>query len=403
MTDRTGPTNPEIRLAIATWGISHFEVPLFRILAASSGVSCRVFYLLDPEANRTFDADYGQGIDWGEEMLGGYPSEWCESPEDMRRRIRKFRPDAAMIYGYSWSGALRLIVGLWLSGVPLIFRGTLSDRRDPRSGLLGRMSRMLRPLVFYFFRTFHYGGTYSLRVLRSARIPPDRLFFVPYSVDTPYFAREADRLGDRGREEFLNTRGWPQDSRVVLFIGQLSWVKGPDIAVEAFREWHRWDPRARLVIVGSGEEASGIRARVHDLAEDGSLYLAGFCPSKQTVEWYLRSDVVLFTSRYETWARAVNEAMLCRIPCIVNGQIAASGGLVDHGSNGIVVEKGQSSEYARALERYFELSPVERSRMGEAARRKALEFSYEAHSHSLLASIYTAAGAAASPSLLGTA
>lgn len=383
-----------VRLAIATWGISHFEVPMFRLLATSSDIDLRVFYLFNPGRNLQYDADYAQGIDWGEAMLAGYASTPCEDPRTLRATIRNWRPDVVMVYGYTWPGALRLIAEFRARRIPLTFRGTLNTHIDPRGGRLSRLTRGLRPAVFHCFRTLHYGGTYSLRVLRFAGIPESRLFFVPYSVDTPYFAAEADTRGDGRRRGFLQNLGWPADSRVVLFIGQLSWVKGPDIAIEAFRLWSAKDPRGRLLIVGSGAEAESLREALTTLPEPDRVHFAGFCPSKKTTDHYLKSDVVLFTSRYETWARAVNEAMLCRRPCIVNVRIAASGGLVDDNVTGLVVTGDSPAEYSDALERFFGLSPVERLQIGEAARVRAMEFSYEAHLAELLDSIYAAAGRA---------
>lgn len=388
LSGESGPT----RFAIATWGISHFEVPMFRLLESAPSVDLHVFYLLDPSKNREFDADYAQGIHWGESMLGGYESTLCSDPHDLRARIRAWRPDAVMVYGYTWPGALRMIAEFRARGIPLVFRGTLNTHVDPRGGRRGHVTRQFRWPVFHFFRSLHYGGTYSHAVLRSARIPSQRLYFVPFSVDSRFFAEAADIGGDGDRARFLLERGWPEDSRVALFIGQLSWFKGPDIALEAFRAWSGGDALARLVIVGNGREASALREVVEGLPNPDHVHLAGFCPSKETPPYYLRSDVVIFTSRYETWARAVNEAMLCRRPCIVNNVIPACGGLVEDGGTGLVLTEPSAGQYAKALERFFALSAARRMEMGEAARVRAMEFSYEAHERELLDSIHFAAG-----------
>ncbi len=381
-----------IRLAFATWGISHFEVPMFRLIEGAPSVELRVFYLLDPSDNRKFDADYAQGIDWGESMLGGYESTRCRGPHDLRARIREWRPDAVMVYGYSWPGALRLIAEFRARGIPLVFRGTLSPHVDPRAGNGARMTRRLRWIFFHLFRSLHFGGTYSEAVLRAAGVHPRRLFFVPFSVDSRFFADAADAGGDGGRARFLEGRGWPANAKLALFIGQLSWVKGPDLAIEAFREWSRTEPLARLMIVGSGGEAATLRSAVNGLANPDHVHFAGFCPSKETSPYYLRSDVVIVTSRYETWARAANEAMLCRRPCIVNDRVAACGGLVEDGVTGMVLSDAGPRAFADALGRFFALPEEARVAMGEAARTRALQFSYEEHERELLESICFAAG-----------
>ena len=67
--------------------------------------------------------------------------------------------------------------------------------------------------------------------------------------------------------------------------------------------------------MGKGHETPAMMRAAEELLEPGTYHFAGFVPSKHTVPYYLASDLVIFPSRYETWARGVNEAMLCgRVP-----------------------------------------------------------------------------------------
>ena len=87
----------------------------------------------------------------------------------------------------------------------------------------------------------------------------------------------------------------------------------------------------------------------------------------------------------------VNEAMLCRRPCLLNMRVPAAGGLVEDGVNGYVVPspevESDIAAYVAALRRHFALPLVQRQKMGEAAREKAKEFSYEAHMNEAVAAI----------------
>ena len=96
------------------------------------------------------------------------------------------------------------------------------------------------------------GGDYSRRVLRHALVPKKRLFFVPYSVDTPYFVEVADRPGmEDESQKIKESLGWSDCFPIILFIGQLSWVKGPDIAVQVFQQYYEKNSKARLLVVGN--------------------------------------------------------------------------------------------------------------------------------------------------------
>jgi D-inositol-3-phosphate glycosyltransferase len=119
----------------------------------------------------------------------------------------------------------------------------------------------------------------------------------------------------------------------------------------------------------------------------GSFHFPGFVPSKSTVPFYLAATMAVFPSRYDTWSRAVNEAMIAGRPCIVSTRVAAAGGLVEDGVNGYVVEGLDPRAYAERIACHLSLSPEQRREMGEAARARALEFSYEAHVDDLYRSL----------------
>jgi len=296
-------------------------------------------------------------------------------------------PDVAMMYGYHWPGALSLIFKCKRHGIPLIFRGTLNYHRDPRNTFFQSLRRPLRWPLFHMFDALHYGGDYSQEVLRRALVPSKRLFFVPYSVDTPYFVEAADQpaMEDKSRK-ILHALGWKDCFPIILFIGQLSWFKGPDIAARVFQQYYEGNRKARMLVVGNGLKMDETKSILDPLLDQGLVHFAGFVPSKQTVPYYLASDIVLFTSRYETWARSVNEAMLCKRPCIVNKIIPSAGGLVDDGITGYVVESNVA-DYCNAIRRFSLLSLSGRNKLGDNARNSAEAFSYESNMESIIACI----------------
>ena len=175
--------------------------------------------------------------------------------------------------------------------------------------------RPLRSPLLRLFQAHHYGGDYSRKVLLDAGADPASLFFVPYSVDSPYFAAAAD---DPARiaaaRELRRALGWTEEDPVVLFIAQHNWFKGPDIAMQVFERVGAGHERARFLVVGSGRMTGDMQSFARDRLGSHRIHFAGYVPSAQTTPYYLLSDLVLCSSRYETWARMVNEAMLCPAP-----------------------------------------------------------------------------------------
>jgi len=374
-----------LRLAILTHAISHFEVPLFRLCAGIEELEFKVFYV-DPVKAGRFDSEYAQTIDWGDDLLAGYESAQLGDAKALAHAAGAWGADVILVYGYGWPGAARVILGNYLRRQAQVHRGTLNYFLDPRRPIRGRILRPLRALLLRLFHAHHYGGDYSRAVLRGAGIEESAMFFVPYSVDTSRFlAAAADARQHAAASRVRADLGWAADDHVLLFIAQHNWFKGPDIALELFRQVADSDPKARLLILGSGRMTEGLKAEAKRSLPPESVHFAGFVPSYQTVPFYLASDLVLCTSRYETWARMINEAMLCRRPCLVSKVVPAAGGLIVDGVNGYVVGAAEAHQFVPAIQTYFSMSALAREQMGRAARRSAEEFAYEPHIRNVVA------------------
>jgi PEP-CTERM/exosortase A-associated glycosyltransferase len=118
-------------------------------------------------------------------------------------------------------------------------------------------------------------------------IDPDKIAIVPNGVDTEVFA---PRPVDRALEKRLGLTG----CFVVGFIGSVRRLEGIELAIEAFKEVHSREPRARLVIVGDGPE----RQRLEAAAADGGLgdvvRFTGLVPHDQILQYYSVMDVLVY-------------------------------------------------------------------------------------------------------------
>lgn len=374
-----------LRLAVLTESISHYEIPLFRLCAQIDAVCFKVFYI-QPIKTQRYDHQYDQVIDWGYDLLAGYDSAKVNDAEALDHAAQEWGADVVLIYGYGWSGAPWIILRNWLRGQAQVHRGTLNYYHDPRRPLKGRLMRPLGRILLRLFDAHHYGGDYSRKVLLDAGAKESALFFVPYSVDTPHFLAAAEHQDQQNAALAIRkVQGWEADDHVILFIAQHNWFKGPDIAMEVFRQVVQVDSKARFLVVGSGSMTDAMKASAQQHLDAKAIHFTGFVSSAQTVPYYLASDLVICTSRYETWGRMVNEAMLCRRPCLVSRIVPVVGGLVVDGENGYVVDAPEANQFVPVIHRYFALPMSERQIMGEAAREKAQTFAYEPHIDNILA------------------
>jgi D-inositol-3-phosphate glycosyltransferase len=180
---------------------------------------------------------------------------------------------------------------------------------------------------------------------------PERIRLVPPGVDLDRF-----RPGDRNAAKVrLRLEG----KRVVLFVGRLQRLKGPDVAIRAVAETMRRDPAATedvvLVLVGGpsgGADRTLEMARLMELAAtEGISHRVRFLPPMPHEELphaYAAADVLLAPSRSESFGLAALEAQACGIPVVA----AAVGGLqyvVADGESGFMVPGHDPRAYARRL------------------------------------------------------
>jgi glycosyltransferase involved in cell wall biosynthesis len=377
-----------MRTAIVTTVLSHFEVPLFRIAAGLDGLDVRVFHT-DPSDDSFQDKDYRTTIDWGEKLRAGYPNDFFKDIPSLERAVFRWQPDVIMQYGYFWGGAFGFLAKARLRLIPVVHRGLLTPYHNTReSALLVAGWRKLQPYFLRQFSAHHYGGSYSEEVLDRAGVPKHRRYFVPYSIDTPYFAARADDATEAEKAFVLRRElGWTPDDPVLLFMCQHSYFKAPDVMIRIAAEAQKRLPAIKLIMAGSGSMTAEIRAEAERTLAPGSFAFPGFVSSKQTMPYYLAADLVMFPSRYDTWSRGVNEAMLARRPCLVSRVVPAAGGLVEHGENGFVADGVEPGPFVALIKEFFALPRRQRNAMGEAARERAQFFSYEAHKDELYRSL----------------
>jgi len=162
---------------------------------------------------------------------------------------------------------------------------------------------------------------------------------------------------------------------VALFVGRLAPEKGIDVLLRAFAEARQRLPRARLWIVGEGPLRAALE---EDALRLGLAEAVRFHPALQPdrlPEVYVAADLLCLPSRREMWGAVVNEAMACGRPVVASRMVGAAHDLLST-ETGRVVPAEDPTALARAIEEILSLGPAERTRMGEAARRRALASGY---------------------------
>ncbi|MFG2500404.1 glycosyltransferase family 4 protein [Streptomyces sp. NPDC048441] len=167
---------------------------------------------------------------------------------------------------------------------------------------------------------------------------------------------------------------------LVVCVGRLCRQKGQDVLLRAWAAVAERMPLARLVLVGDGPDAAGLREQAPP-----SVRFAG--ATEDATLWYQAADLVVLPSRWEGMALVPLEAMACGRPVVVTDVDGARESLppplVPHG----LVPPEDPGALARAVVGLLGDPPL-RASLGRAAHRHVLTTHDVRHTADAVAAVY---------------
>jgi glycogen(starch) synthase len=156
----------------------------------------------------------------------------------------------------------------------------------------------------------------------------------------------------------------------VLFVGRLAPQKGVSTLLDAVPLLRN---RAAVVLVGDGPQRPALERQAGRLAP-GRVRFQGFVPHAEVPAWLAAADVLVLPSIYEELGSVLLEAMAAGLPVVAS----AVGGIPDAlGAAGRLVPPRDPAALAAAVDEVLD-DPALAARLGEAARRRATAFSWDA-------------------------
>jgi D-inositol-3-phosphate glycosyltransferase len=192
--------------------------------------------------------------------------------------------------------------------------------------------------------------------------------------------------GRRGRAEARRRLGIAADAAMLLFVGRVQPLKGPDVVLRAAARLLDMDPGLRstlqVVLVGgpSGRQERADPDRMRELAAHlGIADIVRFeppCPQAELADWYRAATVMLAPSHSESFGLVALEAQACGTPVVA----ASVGGLrtvVSDGDSGVLVNGHDPADWARILRRLIG-APQRLQELSAGALRHASAFGWSA-------------------------
>ncbi|MFP4046229.1 MAG: glycosyltransferase family 4 protein [Bacteroidales bacterium] len=164
----------------------------------------------------------------------------------------------------------------------------------------------------------------------------------------------------------LNNMTTPEnisEGKLILAVGRLEYAKGFDLLIEAFaksRAKNSW----QLIIAGEGNERENLERKITEYELTSKIHLPGI--QKDITSLYSRASLFVLSSRYEGYPNALAEAMGSGLPCISFNCEFGPQELIKNNINGILVEPGNVSQLANAIDDLAE-NPGRRKEIGKNA------------------------------------
>ena len=340
------------------------------------------------------DPGFGVEVVWDIPLLDDYP--WVQlknvSPRPaiggffglinpgVWRLIRSRKFDAVVMFtGYVCATFWIAAAAAKLSGIPILF-GTDAHNLNPRDALSwkAKIKKHLWPRLFRLADIVIAPSSGTGALMRSLKIPPDRVMLMPYVVHNEWWIEQAARV-DRAAVR----RSWniPADVSVVLFCAKLQPWKRPQDLLRAFARANV--PGSYLVYAGDGPLKNDIEAEAKALNIAERVRFLGFVNQSGLPQVYCASDLLVLPSEYEPFGVVVNEMMLCGRGVVVSDRVGAKFDLIREGETGFVYPCGDVDALANLLRRT--LSDREALRKyGEAAKQRMAQWSPQAYVDSLI-------------------
>jgi glycosyltransferase involved in cell wall biosynthesis len=225
---------------------------------------------------------------------------------------------------------------------------------------------------------------YSRRFAIEAGAPQDKSYIIPYAINMN--GGEVSRPLLKEREHLLRQKFGIGDSKVVLSLCQLIPRKNVQSLIKAFKIVCEHED-VKLIIAGKGSEEEALKALAHKWGLTGKVAFVGFIDEETKYDLMKLADVYVLPSLSDTFALSALEAMACGAPIIVTDRVGLAGFLKD-GEDAIICKCGEGlvDELADGMLKLLTDEGL-RMKIGERARERAREFSYERMSSQVL-SVY---------------
>ena len=218
---------------------------------------------------------------------------------------------------------------------------------------------------------------------------PNRSRVIHNGVDLKEFTPVATAERAKHSIDIRSALSIPQDSKLILNIGQIGMRKAQDVLIKAFANCAATNANIHLLIVGQRysqkDEAFEYEQNLFDLANrDACLGRVHFLGLRRDVRLLMQqSDMLVHTARQEPLGRVLLESLACGLPAIAT-DVGGTNEIIDDQISGILVEKDNIDQICAAINLLLSDRTKYESIAISARKQAASKFNGEENANAIL-------------------
>lgn len=177
------------------------------------------------------------------------------------------------------------------------------------------------------------------------------------------------------KSKYRDILNLPPEKKIVLFLGNLTLQKGPQILLNAMKIVQKRHPDICLVFSGSGPLKANLIDATTRSELNGNVIFTDYIPRDMTSLYYHAADIFVLPSFAEAFPLTLLEAESAGLP-IVATNVGGIPDIVNDGVNGLIVKAGDAKDLADKITRLLGDSKL-REEMGMRGQMLAKQYSWE--------------------------
>ena len=282
--------------------------------------------------------------------------------------LDEFRPEAVVVPGWGYRGALFALKWALNHGVPVVCMSESTAWDEVRNPI----KEFIKQRIISHFVGALVGGSAHREYMEKLGMPTDRIFLGYDAVDNAYFETKTHEGQNSGLKSqasdlaaaqhfFLASARFIEKKNLPRLLNAYAVYRNSVIRMTPSQPWP-------LVIIGDGELRPKLEHLRSELALEDSVQMPGFKQYEELPEYYARAGAFIHASTVEQWGLVVNEAMASGLPVLVSNRCGCAADLVQEGGNGWTFDPWSEEEMASLMLKVTN-DEEERLKMGRKSRQ----------------------------------